>query len=101
MDSSHVALVSMFMRAAGFDAYKADRNISLGLTLGSMAKVLKCAGNDDIITLKAEDTGDQVSFMFETPSTLPTQTHTLLLSPPPRGTYPSRLHILACGVMIF
>ena len=38
-----------------------------------MSKVLKCAGNDDIITLKAEDSGDSISFMFESPSTpLPT-----------------------------
>jgi proliferating cell nuclear antigen len=32
-----------------------------------MAKILKCAGNDDIITLKAEDSGDNVAFMFESP----------------------------------
>ena len=27
--------------------------------------MLKCAGNDDIITMKADDNGDVVSFMFE------------------------------------
>jgi len=32
-----------------------------------MAKVLKCAGNEDVITLKAEDSGDAVTFMFESP----------------------------------
>jgi len=30
-------------------------------------KILKIAGNDDIITLKAEDAGDAVTFMFESP----------------------------------
>ena len=29
--------------------------------------MLKCAGNEDIITMKADDTGDVVTFMFESP----------------------------------
>ncbi len=29
--------------------------------------MLKCAGNDDIITMKADDTSDVVTFMFESP----------------------------------
>ena len=33
----------------------------------SMAKILKCAGNDDILTLKADDVGDSLTFMFESP----------------------------------
>jgi proliferating cell nuclear antigen len=32
------------------------------------AKMLKCAGNDDIVTMKAEDKGDSVTFMFESPN---------------------------------
>lgn len=31
------------------------------------SKMLKCAGNDDIITMKADDAGDVVTFMFESP----------------------------------
>ena len=30
--------------------------------------MLKCAGNDDIITMKADDEGDTVTFMFENES---------------------------------
>jgi len=67
MDSSHVSLVALFLRSEGFEHYRADRNISLGINLSSMSKVLKCSGSDDIITLKAEDNGDQVTFMFESP----------------------------------
>jgi len=67
MDSSHVSLVALFLKADGFSHYRCDRNISLGINMASMAKILKCAGNDDIITLKAEDTADSVSFMFESP----------------------------------
>ena len=44
--------------------------------------MLKCAGNEDIITMKADDTGDVVTFMFESPGTFPT----LLPSPAPSST---------------
>lgn len=33
----------------------------------AQAKMLKCAGNDDAITMKADDAGDVVTFMFESP----------------------------------
>ncbi|KAL4587730.1 hypothetical protein LXL04_000604 [Taraxacum kok-saghyz] len=67
MDSSHVALVSLLLRSEGFEHYRCDRNISMGMNLGNMSKMLKCAGNDDIITLKADDGSDTVTFMFESP----------------------------------
>ena len=70
MDSSHVALVALLLRSEGFEHYRCDRNISMGMNLTSMAKMLKCAGNDDIITIKADDGGDSVTFMFESPSKL-------------------------------
>lgn len=33
-----------------------------------MSKILKCAGNDDVITMKASDNADTVTFMFESQS---------------------------------
>jgi proliferating cell nuclear antigen len=33
MDSSHVALVSLVMRSEGFESYRCDRNMSLGISL--------------------------------------------------------------------
>ena len=33
--------------------------------------MLKCADNEDIITMKADDAGDVVTFMFESPGTSP------------------------------
>jgi len=33
-----------------------------------MSKILKCAGNDDAITVKASDNADTITFMFESPS---------------------------------
>jgi len=67
MDSAHVALVALLLRANHFQHYRADRNLSLGINLVSMAKILKCAGNDDVLTLKADDVGDCLTFMFESP----------------------------------
>lgn len=32
----------------------------------SMSKILKCAGNEDIITLRAEDNADSLALVFET-----------------------------------
>ena len=41
MDKSHVALVSLKLEKEGFQNYRADRNISLGLNLPNVAKILK------------------------------------------------------------
>lgn len=65
MDSSHVSLVQLTLRADGFENYRCDRNLAMGINMGSMSKILKCAGNDDIITLKAEDNADLLEMIFE------------------------------------
>ncbi|XP_047964748.1 proliferating cell nuclear antigen-like [Salvia hispanica] len=67
-DSSHVALVALLLRSEGFDHYHCDRNISMGMNLDNVAKMLKYTGNDDIITLKANNASDTVTFVFETPT---------------------------------
>ena len=68
MDTSHVSLVSLIMRDEGFEHFRCDRSLSLGINLASITKVLKCAGNDDSVTLKAEDQCDQLTLMFESPN---------------------------------
>lgn len=65
MDSSHVSLVSLLMRADGFEKYRCDRNLNLGINMSSMTKIMKCAANDDIITIRAEDQPDSATFTFE------------------------------------
>ncbi|KAJ5477527.1 Proliferating cell nuclear antigenPCNA [Penicillium diatomitis] len=69
MDNSHVALVSMLLRAEGFSPYRCDRNIALGINLVSLTKVLRAAQLEDILTLKAEDSPDVVNLMFESAET--------------------------------
>lgn len=71
MDASHVSLVQLLLRADGFEDYRCDRNISLGMNLESLSKVLKCAGNDDVVTMRAEDDADSVTFIFEAKSASP------------------------------
>ena len=41
MDNSHVSLVSVSLRADGFDKFRCDRNLSMGMNLVSMSKILK------------------------------------------------------------
>src|ERR1700692_894953 len=69
MDNSHVALVSVKLHADGFALYSCDRPIPLGVNLGSLTKVLKCAKDDDKCTLKATDDGDVLSLKYEAQST--------------------------------
>jgi len=68
MDSSHVSLVSLSMSSDGFDTYRCDRNVSMGINLPSMCKIMRCSGNDDIITMKATDEADKVTLVFESPN---------------------------------
>lgn len=65
MDNAHVSLVSLNLRSDGFDKYRCDRNLSMGINLASMTKIMKCAGNEDTLTMKAQDNADTVTFVFE------------------------------------
>ncbi|KKZ66501.1 proliferating cell nuclear antigen [[Emmonsia] crescens] len=69
MDNSHVALVSMLLKAEGFSPYRCDRNVALGINLISLTKVLRAAQNEDILTLKAEDSPDVINLVFESAET--------------------------------
>jgi proliferating cell nuclear antigen len=77
--------VSLLLRSDGFEHYRCDRNLSLGMNLNSMSKILKCAGNDDNLVLKvifffrgldkvlngtvqADEGSDTLTFVFESPS---------------------------------
>ena len=42
MDSSHVSLVSLSLRSDGFDTYRCDRNISMGINLARCAASINC-----------------------------------------------------------
>ncbi|XP_017856929.1 PREDICTED: proliferating cell nuclear antigen [Drosophila arizonae] len=65
MDNSHVSLVCLCLRSDYFEKYKCSRNVSLGLDLKSLTKVLKCANGDDAVTIKAADKADKIELSFE------------------------------------
>lgn len=65
MDSSHVALVSLLLRSSEFAEYRCDRPQTLGISISSLAKILKLAGNEDAISLKAEDDATVLTLIFE------------------------------------
>jgi proliferating cell nuclear antigen len=85
MDNSHVALVSLKLIAEQFESYRCDRNMPLGVNvrsllqlptfplthpsqLTSLTKILKCAKDNDVVTLKAADDADSLGMVFESPS---------------------------------
>ncbi len=35
------------------------------MNLASLAKIMKCSNNDDVVTIKAQDSADVVTFVFE------------------------------------
>eukprot|EP00162_Nutomonas_longa_P000348 comp10423_c0_seq1/m.12658 comp10423_c0_seq1/g.12658 ORF comp10423_c0_seq1/g.12658 comp10423_c0_seq1/m.12658 type:complete len:262 (-) comp10423_c0_seq1:105-890(-) len=68
MDTSHVSLVAVQLKKEGFEFYRCDKGNSLGIDLISLSKILKCAGNEDVVTLKADDDGDTLTLMYESPN---------------------------------
>ncbi|KAM0787345.1 hypothetical protein ACM66B_003434 [Microbotryomycetes sp. NB124-2] len=65
MDNSHVALVSLNLASSGFEQYRCDHDMSLGMSLASLTKIIKCAANDDTITLRADANVDALGLLFE------------------------------------
>ena len=65
MDSSHVALVNVFLSKDGFSEFRADRELSLGISLKNMLTIMKCSGAKDSISLKVSDDGDVMQLLFE------------------------------------
>jgi proliferating cell nuclear antigen len=42
--SLQVCLVALQLRGDGFEAFRCDRNVTLGIQLANFSKLLKCAG---------------------------------------------------------
>lgn len=68
MDSSHVALVTLTLNYDGFEDYRCDKQITLGINITQLSKIMKCAGNDDTIILRAEDEPNYLNITFENQS---------------------------------
>lgn len=54
MDNSHVSLVSMALRSEGFDKYRCDRNLTMGINLGRYVIVEEfCSGGNKFFVVTA------------------------------------------------
>lgn len=67
MDSSHVSLVSLCLHANGFTEYECGEELTLGLDLTNLSKILKCSNSKDALTIHAND-NENVKFTFENES---------------------------------
>ena len=65
MDSSHVALVSLNLSQDGFEDYRCDKQLTLGLNIQQVAKILKCCSSEDSLTIKVDEETNQILFIFE------------------------------------
>nr|UXY87480.1 proliferating cell nuclear antigen [Cryptomonas sp.] len=68
MDQSHVSLVSLVLKSEGFDMFRCDKPITLGVNLLSLYKILKCASNEDSITISCKAPYEILSLIFESPA---------------------------------
>lgn len=69
MDSSHVALVSLNLSVDGFEKFRADTNMVLGVSIANLAKVMRLADNNDSITLQADQDASHLKIIFENAKT--------------------------------
>jgi proliferating cell nuclear antigen len=68
MDSSHVCLIALLLRENGFQHYRCDRTLNLGLSLANLGKIMRSVAQDDVLIMSAEDKGDTLNLMFESKS---------------------------------
>eukprot|EP00494_Astrolonche_serrata_P001914 UN01920 len=66
MDNSHVSLVKLQLNKDGFEEYNCKEDITLGLNLTNLSKILKCSGSKDSLEINAEDT-ENITFSFVNP----------------------------------
>ena len=65
MDTSHVALVSLNLSMEGFEEYRCDSNVVLGVNISNLSKVMKLADPADSITLQADQDPSTLQIKFE------------------------------------
>lgn len=69
MDTSHVALVSLNLSMEGFESYRCDQNVVLGINIANLSKVLKLSDPSDSITLQADHDPSTLKLIFKNPKT--------------------------------
>jgi len=64
MDSSHVSLVSMLLRAEGFEPWDLEDTCQLGINLDYLSRLLKCMRANDSLEMIYRD-GAELDFVFK------------------------------------
>lgn len=65
MDASHVALVAVNLSCEGFEDYRCDKTLTLGINVQNLWKLMKCGGNEDALILKADPEPSFINIRFE------------------------------------
>jgi proliferating cell nuclear antigen len=68
MDSAHISLCALKLNELGFESFRCDRPITLGINLVDLSKILKMANNDDILILRADDGNNYLKITFNNKS---------------------------------
>lgn len=68
MLSTHISSVHLTLCSKGSDIYHCNHNLPMGMNHTNMSKILKCTGNEDIITLRVEANVDTLALEFEVPN---------------------------------
>lgn len=67
MDPGHVVLCNFTIRSDSLEYYRCDRRLVLGLNVSTIVKMLKCARENDVLTLTCDEQADRLKLSFETP----------------------------------
>lgn len=65
MDNSHVALVSLQLSMDGFESFRSDKPMTIGVNITNLSKIMKLGDNEDTMTLKAEEDPSHLTVIFE------------------------------------
>lgn len=65
VDSSFVALVQLTLREKGFDHFRVDSDMSLGINIENLLKLLKCCGAKDSLELSSQEDSDTLKLVFK------------------------------------
>ena len=68
IDHSHISLVSLMLKSEGFEFFKCEKSITIGVKLSSLYKILKCSSSEDSVTISCKDSTEILSLIFESPT---------------------------------
>lgn len=68
MDPGHVLYCDFTLPSYALQYYRCDRKVVLGFNVTTIDTILKCAREDDVLTLTCDDRVDRLKFSFESPN---------------------------------